>query len=177
MSTSDKQEILQNNNLHNRAILCLKQMDLEFQKLSLKNEVQSKVRNVIDEVTYSDEAPWPDQADGNGAFLQLADINADNSLAENWAAMVDFNSLSNKGEVSSRILVYPNPVSSLLYVSLTNGRKIEKVNIYDLSGKLILSYSSSEKRDVFDLEPLNSGVYLIEIKTDSSIFTERIIRQ
>jgi hypothetical protein len=133
--------------------------------------------NVIDEVTYSDEAPWPDQADGNGAFLQLADINADNSLAENWAAMVDFNSLSNKGEVSSRILVYPNPVSSLLYVSLTNGRKIEKVNIYDLSGKLILSYSSSEKRDVFDLEPLNSGVYLIEIKTDSSIFTERIIRQ
>ena len=91
--------------------------------------------------------------------------------------MVDFNSLSNKDEVSSRILVYPNPVSSLLYVSLTNGRKIEKVNIYDLSGKLILSYSSSEKRDVFDLEPLNSGVYLIEIKTDSSIFTEKIIRQ
>lgn len=133
--------------------------------------------NVIDEVTYNDEAPWPDQADGNGAFLQLADINADNSLAENWGAMVDFNNLSNKGKVSSRILVYPNPVSSLLYVSLTNGRKIEKVNIYDLSGKLILSYSSSEKRDVFDLEPLNSGVYVIEIKTDSSIFTERIIRQ
>ena len=49
MATTDKQEILQSNNLHSRALLCLKHMDVEFQKLSLKNEVQSKVRNDLDQ--------------------------------------------------------------------------------------------------------------------------------
>ena len=49
MATTDKQEILQSNNLHTRALLCLKHMDVEFQKLSLKNEVQSKVRNDLDQ--------------------------------------------------------------------------------------------------------------------------------
>ena len=49
MVTIDKQEILESNDLHKRALLCLKHMDVEFQKLSLKNEVQSKVRNDLDQ--------------------------------------------------------------------------------------------------------------------------------
>ena len=49
MATIEKQEILQSNSLQSRALLCLKHMDVEFQKLSLKNEVQSKVRNDLDQ--------------------------------------------------------------------------------------------------------------------------------
>ena len=49
MATIDKQEILECNDLHKRALLSLKHMDVEFQKLSLKNEVQSKVRNDLDQ--------------------------------------------------------------------------------------------------------------------------------
>ena len=49
MATIDKQEILESNDLHKRALLSLKHMDVEFQKLSLKNEVQSKVRNDLDQ--------------------------------------------------------------------------------------------------------------------------------
>ena len=40
---------MESNDLHKRALLCLKQMNVEFQKLSLKNEVQSKVRNDLDQ--------------------------------------------------------------------------------------------------------------------------------
>ena len=32
-----------------RALRCLKFMDIEFQKLSLKNDIQSKVRNDLDQ--------------------------------------------------------------------------------------------------------------------------------
>jgi len=49
MASVDKQKILESNDLHKRALLCLKQMNVEFQKLSLKNEVQSKVRNDLDQ--------------------------------------------------------------------------------------------------------------------------------
>ncbi|MED5362672.1 MAG: endopeptidase La [Bacteroidota bacterium] len=49
MASVDKQKILESDDLHKRALLCLKHMDVEFQKLSLKNEVQSKVRNDLDQ--------------------------------------------------------------------------------------------------------------------------------
>src|SRR5207237_516267 len=42
---------------------------------------------VIDQVTYSDSAPWPAAADGLGASLQLIDAAQDNTRAFNWAAV------------------------------------------------------------------------------------------
>ncbi|MEO9514103.1 MAG: CotH kinase family protein, partial [Flavobacteriaceae bacterium] len=40
--------------------------------------------NTIDEVTYQDDTPWPENADGSGSYLELIDLNSDNSLASNW---------------------------------------------------------------------------------------------
>ena len=37
--------------------------------------------NTIDEVWYTDSDPWPESADGDGPYLQLVDLNSDNSLA------------------------------------------------------------------------------------------------
>ena len=35
--------------------------------------------NTIDEVWYTDSDPWPESADGTGPYLQLVDLNSDNS--------------------------------------------------------------------------------------------------
>ena len=45
----EKQSILAMKSLKDRALACLKQMDLEYQKLALKNDIQSKVRNDLDQ--------------------------------------------------------------------------------------------------------------------------------
>jgi hypothetical protein len=42
---------------------------------------------VIDQITYSDRAPWPAAADGLGGSLQLIDATQDNNRAFNWAAL------------------------------------------------------------------------------------------
>ena len=42
--------------------------------------------DVIDLVQYQDISPWPIEADGLGSYLQLKDINLDNSLASSWVA-------------------------------------------------------------------------------------------
>lgn len=44
---------------------------------------------VIDQVTYSDQAPWPQAADGSGGSLQLIDATQDNTRAFNWAALTN----------------------------------------------------------------------------------------
>ena len=49
ISVAEKFKILSINDLQKRALRCLKFMDFEFQKLSLKNDIQSKVRNDLDQ--------------------------------------------------------------------------------------------------------------------------------
>jgi len=49
ISVAEKFKILSINDLQKRALRCLKFMDVEFQKLSLKNDIQSKVRNDLDQ--------------------------------------------------------------------------------------------------------------------------------
>ena len=48
VSVNDKQKILMEVSLHKRALLCLKFMDDEYQKLALKNDIQSRVRSEMD---------------------------------------------------------------------------------------------------------------------------------
>lgn len=49
LSVAQKQELLEIHSLPSRALETLKHMDLEQQKLSLKNDIQSKVRNDLDQ--------------------------------------------------------------------------------------------------------------------------------
>ena len=49
LSVNDKQKILSSKNISERALLCLKYINLEYQKLELKNDIQSRVRNDLDQ--------------------------------------------------------------------------------------------------------------------------------
>ena len=49
LTVNDKQKILSSKNIIERALLCLKYINLEYQKLELKNDIQSRVRNDLDQ--------------------------------------------------------------------------------------------------------------------------------
>ena len=49
LSVGDKQKILFSKNLKDRALLCLKYMNTEYQKLALKNDIRSRVRLDMDQ--------------------------------------------------------------------------------------------------------------------------------
>jgi len=49
LDVKDKQELLEIGDLQERALATLKYMNVEFQKLELKNDIQSKVRNDMDQ--------------------------------------------------------------------------------------------------------------------------------
>ena len=48
LSVNEKYKILNTSDLNERALICLKQMNVELQRLSLKNDIQSKVRSDLD---------------------------------------------------------------------------------------------------------------------------------
>jgi ATP-dependent Lon protease len=49
LKVEEKQELLQTNNLKERALLTLKKMDAELQRLELRNDIQSKTRSDMDQ--------------------------------------------------------------------------------------------------------------------------------
>ncbi len=72
--------------------------------------------------------------------------------------------------------IYPNPVSDKL--SVVSDNKLPKdINIYDLTGKIMYSNKNIEGTEKIDFSQFNSGVYIISIKTDNSIFTRKILKK
>jgi hypothetical protein len=49
-------------------------------------KLEDAAQNPVDELHYYDGGRWPDAADGDGSSLELRDPDADNSVAESWAA-------------------------------------------------------------------------------------------
>jgi len=47
---------------------------------------------LMDDVEYDDDDPWPVEADGTGATLELIHPSLDNSLPENWIASIGYGS-------------------------------------------------------------------------------------
>ncbi|RSK40255.1 T9SS type A sorting domain-containing protein [Mangrovimonas spongiae] len=72
--------------------------------------------------------------------------------------------------VLSSIKVYPNPVSETLTV--TSNTEVDKLDLYNILGKLELSVENKNKIDVNNL---SSGMYLLKITIGDKQVTKRII--
>ena len=142
----------------------------EYQrKLSNKSEnivLADAWGNIIDEVWYSDSAPWPTEPDGSGAYLQLIDLDSDNSLAESWTYRYPFENVVEVSE--NRVTVYPNPSHGALHI--VSDKEIISVEVVDLSGRTIELFNSN----TIDISHLNSGLYLLKISTLDNISITKI---
>ncbi|MES2762779.1 MAG: T9SS type A sorting domain-containing protein [Bacteroidota bacterium] len=69
--------------------------------------------------------------------------------------------------------VYPNPASNALKVSVPDDQKIDKINIIDITGKIILS-DNQETIDISDLKP---GLYFIKVLTDKKEFKQKFVKE
>lgn len=130
-------------------------------KLSNKDEnivLADAWGNVIDEVHYFDSEPWPTEPDGLGPYLQLIDLDADNSLPENWIAAIYYD---NSEDVSDDdFAVYPNPTNGVLHIK--TDQNIIFVELFDLTGKSVArSYDT-----IIDVSNLPNGLFLLKINTE-----------
>lgn len=74
---------------------------------------------------------------------------------------------------TSKMAIYPNPSTGNFYIK-SEDKKIENVLIYDLNGKIVYSNSTKEMSKHIELDKLPKGNYLIEIKTNTDSYQEKI---
>ena len=75
-------------------------------------------------------------------------------------------------EVKTDLIVYPNPAKDFINIKTTK-LDIEKVFIFDLSGKLIMTENSK----TIDINHLPSATYIISIKTSEGLKSFKFIKQ
>ncbi len=147
-------------------------------KLSNKSEnlvLADAWGNIIDQVHYSDSLPWPMEADGNGPYLELKDLDSDNSLPENWTTGDDLTKVDQFFENSS-IAIYPNPTSGKMHIAISENASY--CQILDLMGNVLQETSPSNSVIDLDLNGYPSGMYLVKIQfAEGRMVFRKVIKQ
>ena len=75
----------------------------------------------------------------------------------------------------SQIKVYPNPVVDALNIDAAY--KVTSVKVFDLSGKVVSTYSLNQVKNQVNLGKLTPGVYMVTIQTEKGIETVKIVKK
>ena len=76
----------------------------------------------------------------------------------------------------SRLSIYPNPTSALLSIETTNPEP-HSIQITSLNGQNIYSSKMEESSMQIDLSSLLKAVYLITVRSNDFVGTEKMIKQ
>lgn len=98
-------------------------------------------------------------AKGANGKLEIL-INTETAIATNY--------------LKNGINVYPNPASDILNID-ADGNSINKLQIIDITGKIVLSNSDISKTNV-DISELSNGIYFVLAHTNKGIFSAKIIK-
>lgn len=88
----------------------------------------------------------------------------------------DWNLNSEEINSSEQFTLYPNPVKDFLQVKSSNQHEIKKIQIFDYTGKLVLT-SKKIVNGKIAVESLLSGIYLLQIDFENSSVVEKFIKE
>lgn len=72
--------------------------------------------------------------------------------------------------------VFPNPFTNT--IQIISSEQMTELTVYDMVGKRIWQKTNvNQNSEIIDLETLNTGVYLLKIKTPTGIITHQLIKQ
>lgn len=83
----------------------------------------------------------------------------------------------NDAVLAENISVYPNPAKDKLNIKNNTNMTLNKVIVYDVTGKLILKLDMSQNNRLssFDVSNLQSGMYFLNISTDTASITKKFV--
>ena len=72
---------------------------------------------------------------------------------------------------TATISVYPNPAHDYIHVEMCHGASLQRVDLYDITGRMVLSSTETE----INVSELPEGVYFVAVFTENQKFVERIV--
>ncbi len=101
-------------------------------------------------------------------------ITSENGISQDWT--VSLNLSENINFLENHVKIYPNPSSGYFFIENgNNGNKINHIQIFDISGKLIDEKKIYFNLDYIEIEELNSGFYFLKIFAAHGIISKKIL--
>lgn len=88
---------------------------------------------------------------------------------------MNLSSVSIQENNTNNLHFYPNPVNEELHFENYNSNKVI-LSIYDLTGKLIYTFTSSEKNFTVSLNNFRKGLYILKQETNGNIATSKLLK-
>jgi len=85
--------------------------------------------------------------------------------------------LSTNNFLASKLSVYPNPATNVINISSTINATINKVEMTDLNGRVVLSQNVNATSGQVAIADLATGVYMLKIATDQGTAVKKIVKQ
>lgn len=156
---------------------------------------------LIDSVRYDDDYPWPLQADGYGATLELIDPSLNNEIASSWIASegngtpgsINSNYITLKTDQETIIPKqttlhpsYPNPFNGNLTIPFEiNTNEFVELKITNILGQEIKNYkfnglNTGKHKVTWNGQDANgnavgSGMYFISLETNKSVSFQKAL--
>ncbi len=78
-------------------------------------------------------------------------------------------------DLESHVRVFPNPTAG--YVTILSESLMERVEVYDVYGKLIYTFKVEDSSAEVDMSCCAVGVYFLRIQTENGLITKRIVKK
>ncbi len=92
----------------------------------------------------------------------------------NFKLVDDCNKVGVKNVEQTIFEIYPNPVTNFLYIK-NSKTPIESISIYNVFGALV--YHKNQIESAIDLHNIPTGIYFIEVKSNSEFYKQKIIKE
>lgn len=132
------------------------------------NESIYKLASTDDKLFYLANFYNTDILKESGGEVYIVDINVQNLGSEDIAQ----NPTKDLG-----FIVFPNPTVDIINIQSKEKVKINDVEVFDLSGKRLMSISSNNNNVQLNIKELIKGMYVMVIRTGNTIVTKKIIKK
>ena len=110
----------------------------------------------------------------NNVTYKITDVNG-NSAETNIKVTITQNSLSVKDITADYFIrIYPNPVINKIFFKFENTLKLDKVEVFSISGKKLIVRENVI--NFVDINILSKGFYLVKITTDKNSFVKQFLK-
>src|SRR5690606_37090995 len=134
--------------------------------------------------------PLPDDTLTKVTFLGAGGISNNPNLKNPFRLRVDnitisaqntmpaVNILNTKKYLSNSFNLYPNPATTFVTITNNEIQQLQKIRVYDVTGKLISSYTYNNETEIqLNVENLASGTYMLHLETVEGTAIKKFIKK
>ncbi len=123
---------------------------------------------------------WP-----QGASITMFDMQFTNDvlyMAGSWGKIIKYDlgilEVDEFNTINSDIAIYPNPSDEFIWLKLKNGKYLESIEFFDISGRSVKKLPVDTNSEIFKISTaeFSKGLYLLKIDfTNETLITKKVI--